>query len=210
MRDLVLFGIQGSGKGTQGKLLAAKFGYKIFETGSELRNLAKLTTPLALKVKSIIDAGNLVSDEVVMEIVENFLEGLSSEQRVLFDGIPRKESQAVLFDALMKKVERRPLGVYINLVETDALKRLSVRRICQTCQKTFPADYTLETCDLDGAALVTRADDNPESIKKRFTNYSMETMPVIERYRTRKNLIEVQGNHEISDVFASITESLPA
>ena len=106
MIDLILVGIQGSGKGTQGKLLAEKFGYKIFETGGALRAIAKEDSALGHKVKEITERGDLVPNEIVMEIVEHFFAGISSEVPVIFDGIPRSEEQRQSLENLLQEPHR--------------------------------------------------------------------------------------------------------
>src|SRR5579883_1600694 len=176
--DIVLFGIQGSGKGTLGKVVAEKYGLVIFETGGELRKLSQENSELARKVKSIIEAGHLVPNEVVMEIIENFMNKLPAGKNVLFDGIPRKMVQAESFDTLMKKHNRDILGILVEVPEEVVIKRLMSRRICENCKTVYPASYTKEACEKCGGKLVTRSDDNPESIKTRIKAYHDETMPV--------------------------------
>jgi adenylate kinase len=101
--DLILFGMQGSGKGTQSRFLAESCGFEIFEAGAELRRLANEDSELARKVKTIMEAGHLVPTEVVMEIIEDFLHRLPEGKAALFDGIPRSEDQREQFDALLEK-----------------------------------------------------------------------------------------------------------
>ncbi|MFA5829278.1 MAG: nucleoside monophosphate kinase [Candidatus Gracilibacteria bacterium] len=206
--DLVLFGIQGSGKGTLGKVLAEKYNLQIFETGSALRKLSQETTPLAQKVKSIIEAGHLVPTEVVMEIIEDFMNHLQPGSNVLFDGIPRKMDQAEAFDQLMQKHNRNFLGLLIDVSEEVAIKRLSTRRLCKNCKTVFPATYTQNTCEKCGGELITRTDDNPESIKIRLKAYFEETMPVIENYKKGSKMISIDGTENIEKVQILAFEAL--
>ena len=208
MRDLILFGIQGAGKGTQSKRIAEHFGYTIFEAGGELRRLASTDTLLGRKIKSIIDAGNLVPDEVIMEMVEEFIQEYGKSGAVIFDGIPRNESQAQLFGTLMKQEGRRPLGLYIHLSDDDALNRLTKRRICSQCKKVFPASYSASVCDVCGAPLTRRADDTLDSIKNRLQHFHHDTMPVIEAYRTNNDLVEVNGAQDIEKLTQEIIDKL--
>ena len=202
MRDLILFGIQGSGKGTQGKLLADKFALPIFETGAELRSLAQSSSPLGQKVKNIIDAGNLVSDEIVLDVIQNFLHKVPAEQAVIFDGIPRSVSQRQLFDQLLETLGRHPLAIQIELSAKDALQRLTARRLCSKCRTIYPADYQGETCSVPdcNGKLERRADDNSESIKRRLELYEQETLPVIEHYAKEQRLLKVDGRASIQEV----------
>ena len=159
--DLVLFGMQGSGKGTQSKAIAEHCNLVIFETGAELRRLSSEDSELAQKVKAIIESGNLVPTEVVMEIITDFLHKLPAGKNALFDGIPRSDDQKEQFDALMTKEGRSFKGLLIELTEAEAVKRLTTRRMCPTCKTIFPAAYEKETCEHDGSTLITRQDDTP-------------------------------------------------
>lgn len=209
--DIILFGIQGSGKGTQGKILAEKFGLEIFETGAELRRLSEQNSPLAQKVKSIIEAGHLVPNEVVMEIVENFMNNRAANSKnkgILFDGIPRKKEQARSLKKVMEKHKRKFIGVHITLSEEDAMKRLTTRRICEKCKITYPENYKNKTCEKCSSRLVMRSDDNPESIRNRFKAFNEETMPVINDYKERKLMIEVNGAQSIESVTRELFQKL--
>lgn len=212
--DIVLFGIQGSGKGTLGKAVATKNGLEIFETGGELRKLSNQDSALAQKVKKIIEAGHLVPNDVVMEIVENFLKNLAPGKSVLFDGIPRKMEQAEYFDALIKKFDRKIMGIFIDVPKDVVMKRLAGRRICEKCKTVYPAAYTKNECEKCKGELVTRSDDNPESIKTRIEAYETETTPVIEHYKSQGKMLTMNGNLNIEDaekeIFTLLAENLQA
>jgi len=197
--DLVLFGIQGSGKGTLGKIVAEKYGFEIFETGSELRKLGLEASPLAKKVRGIIESGLLVPNEVVMDIIENFMSKLEAGKKVLFDGIPRKLVQAETFDALMKKLGRDFIGILVDVPEEVAIKRLSTRRLCEICKTVYPASYSKNTCEKDEGKLITRSDDVPASIRTRIMAYFTETMPVIKHYRKNNKMLNMNGDMSIED-----------
>lgn len=196
--DLILFGMQGAGKGTVGKSIAQKFNLKIFETGGALRNLASKDSELGKKVKSIIDAGNLVPNEVVMEIVEDFMKNLPEGSNILFDGIPRKVEQALSLNALLDRFGRNYKAVLIEISEETALRRLTTRKICGVCKEVYPAAYTSTKCQKCEGDLVTRTDDNPESIKTRLEAFKNETAPAIEVYKDK--LIKIDGEGTIEEV----------
>lgn len=203
--DLIFFGMQGAGKGTLGKEIAKKYGFQIFETGSELRRLAKEDSELGKKVKSIIEAGHLVQNEVVMEIVENFMNNLEPGVNIIFDGIPRKVEQAKSLNALLDKNNRKYKAVLIKIDKETALKRLTTRRICQKCKYVYPATYKKDYCEqitsegeVCNGKLITRADDNTEAIKTRLEAFEKETVPAIEMYK--ENLIEINGEQTIEAV----------
>lgn len=195
--DLILFGMQGAGKGTIGKAIADRYNLKIFETGGELRKLSHQDTPLAKKVKSIIDAGRLVPNEVVMEIVENFLKNLPANSNVLFDGIPRKMEQAESLNALLNKTGRTYKAVLLEIKEETALKRLTTRRICKVCKTVYPITFTADKCTC-GGELITRSDDNPQAIHTRLEAFRYETIPAMNLYKD--NLIKIDGEPSIEEV----------
>jgi adenylate kinase len=195
--DLIFFGMQGSGKGTLGKAVAEKYGMKIFETGGELRKLSSEDTELGKKIKSIIEAGKLVSNEVVMEIVENFLNTLKDDSPILFDGIPRKVDQAKSLNALLDKHNRVYKGLLLKIEESTALKRLTTRRVCKDCKAVYPVFYTKDNCEC-GGELITRSDDTPDSIKTRLQAFREETIPAIELYQDI--LITIDGEPSIEEV----------
>lgn len=199
--DYVLFGIQGSGKGTQGKILAEKLNAAYFETGGELRRLASENSPLGKKVKSIIDAGHLVPNEVVMEIVEHFVKTKAAARAAVFDGIPRNAKQNATFEALLKKMGRDYTGIYFELSREDAEHRLLKRRICVECKNVYPANYPKElACEKCGGELAVRADDNADSIRTRLDIFYKETLPVIENWKQRGKMISVNGTGTIEQV----------
>lgn len=206
--DLVLFGIQGSGKGTQAKKLADRYKLNIFETGEQLRNLSKKNSPLAQKVKAIIEAGHLVPNEIVMEIIENFMESLPEGATILFDGIPRQAEQSRTFKALLKKHNHTVKAVVIHVSKEEALKRLSTRRVCSACKAVFPADYKEEKCNKCNGELKKRSDDNPESIKVRLDLYEKETMPVIKTFTEEGLTITVNGEQSIDAVTNDLFKAL--
>lgn len=199
--DYVLFGIQGSGKGTQGKILGDKIGAAYFETGGELRRLAREDSELGKKVKSIIEAGQLVQNEVVMEIVENFIKTVAGNGKpVIFDGIPRNQHQSNTFEDLLNKNGRKYTGIYFELSREDAENRLLKRRVCSGCKSVYPAFYTEKDCEKCHGTLVTRADDNAASIRTRLDIFYKETLPVIENWRKNGKMININGADKIEEV----------
>lgn len=196
--DFIFFGMQGSGKGTLGKAIAEKYNMQIFEMGGELRKLAQEDSELGKKVKAIIEAGHLVSDNVVMEIVENFMNNLKEGTNILFDGIPRKVDQAKLLNDLLDRHKRKYTGVLLDIKKETALYRLTTRRICKDCKAVYPVFYDKDSCEKCNGQLITRADDNEQAIKTRLEAYEQETIPAINMYK--ETLITVDGEPQIEQV----------
>lgn len=202
--DLVLFGMQGSGKGTQSSNIAQQCGFKMFETGAELRRLASENSDLGRKVKKIIEAGHLVPTDMVMEIIADFIHHLPRSANALFDGIPRSADQQEQFDQLMMKEDRTFIGLLIELSEDEAQRRLTTRRVCENCKSVFPAFYNKETCENCGGILVTRTDDTPEAIRSRLNTFLEKTVPVIKNYQAQGKMLVVNGKQSIEDVWRDI------
>ncbi len=185
--DLVLFGIQGSGKGTQAKKLAAEFGYDIFEAGGELRKIAASVSELGQTVKSFIDAGDLVPHEIIMQVVKEAILKRPKTQKILFDGIPRDLNQMKDFDAIMKEVGRGFTVIHLLLDPEEGLRRIFGR-----------------------AKLEGRADDaDEEIIRKRMKTFTEKTVPVLETYKKKGLVTEIDGMKGVDEVYAKMKGLVP-
>ncbi|UPA22803.1 adenylate kinase [Candidatus Peribacteria bacterium] len=184
--DLLLFGIQGSGKGTQAKRLAAEHGYHIFEAGGELRKIAASDTDLGHKVSSYIDHGHLVPFEIIMEVVRTSVAAQPLDEKLLFDGIPRDMDQKRAFDALMNDLGRDFRCVHLVVDEEEALKRVQ-----QRAQEQGRAD-----------------DANEEFIRRRMNLFHEKTEPVINDYRMQGKVIDVGGEGTMDEVYENIIAAL--
>lgn len=185
MKDLILVGIQGSGKGTQAKILAKNKGYEIFETGGALRAIAASGSDLGEKVKAIMNRGNLVSNDIVMEIVSDFIENKQKEGPIIFDGIPRSEEQRVSLEKLLEAKNRSFEVLAIELSEKEAFVRMFKR-----------------------AKIEGRADDNEEAMKKRIANFHEFTAPLLKVWQENGKLLQVCGEHSIEEVTERISQRL--
>jgi adenylate kinase len=184
--DLVFFGIQGSGKGTQAKRLAAEFGYDIFEAGGELRKIKASGSDLGKEVASYMDAGNLVPFEIIMKVVEESIASRAPDTKILFDGIPRDGDQKRSFDEIMKRVGREFTCVQILLDKEEAIQRI-----------------------LGRAQIEGRKDDADESaIMTRIQTFLDKTLPVIEDYKSSGNMIEVDGKGSVEEVYERLKQVL--
>lgn len=206
--DLVLFGMQGSGKGTQSRLIAQDCNMEIFETVEALRKLAAEDSELGKKVKKIIEAGHLVPTKVVMEIIKDFISKLPEGKSALFDGLPRSLEQQEQFDKLLKSEGREFKGILIEITEEEALRRLTTRRICSKCKEAYPSFYDKKKCEKCGGKLITRKDDTPDAIRVRLDTFAEKTVPVINNYKERNLMLVVNGEQKIEDVTIEMMEIL--
>ncbi len=184
--DLVLFGIQGSGKGTQAKRLAKEFNYDIFEAGGELRKIAASGSELGKTVKSFIDAGHLVPHEIIMQVVKEAILTRPKSQKILFDGIPRDLDQMCDFDRVMSEVGRDFHCIHILLTPEEGMKRI-----------------------LGRAKEEGRADDaNTEIVERRMKTFTEKTMPVIEKYKKAGKVMEIEGMKGVDEVYGEMEKAL--
>ena len=184
--DLLIFGIQGSGKGTQAKLLAEKYGCLWFDTGAELRRLSETDTPLGRAIAGKIDHGNLVTNEITMELTRASMLEVKPGQPVLFDGIPRYMEQKITFDAMLREMGREVRGITIDVDENAAIKRI------------------LERGKTGG-----RIDDQDETfIKNRIEWSKKKTFPVIAAYESEGIIARVDGNGTPEEVHERVLVAL--
>jgi len=202
--DLNFFGKQGSGKGTQAKVIAKRLCYRIFETGGALRDIAKKKTALGKKVKEIMNKGELVPTKVVIEVLEDFIKSIEPGEKIIFDGIPRSTEQKIHFDRIINKHKRVVQGILISISDKEALYRLSNRMICQDCSAVYGAFYKEKKCEKCGGELGKRSDDVPEAIQKRLELFAEETVPVIKSYRRSGDITEINGKLPVEMVTQKI------
>ena len=207
MTDLILVGKQGSGKGTQAKILAEKFGFKIFETGGALRAIAKEDSDLGREVLAITTRGDLVPNEVVMKIVSDFLLKLEENVPVIFDGIPRSEEQRVTLEQLIKGKGRDFRALEVLISNEEALARLTIRAQCGDCGANFGS--MADICPKCGSENISRrADDTPESISNRLDNFEKFTAPLLSVWKEGGRLISINGERDIDLVTEEMLEKL--
>ncbi len=186
LNTLFFIGPQGSGKGTQAKLIAAKLGFFHWEMGGILRSVAKEDSELGRKVKSLIDQGILLTDEQLYEVVDSRLSQIPKDQGVIFDGIPRRVAQAEhLMEFLQKQGRTDFVTLFINLPEDEIMKRLILR-----------------------GQMENRADDTPEKIKFRLEQYKKDTVPVLDYLRSKSEFIEIDSRPPIEEVAKNINKAL--
>lgn len=206
--DILLFGIQGSGKGTQARALSLALNIPIFEAGAELRKLAAQTTEEGKTIRELINKGSLVPQGIILLKVADFLDHPATIDGAIFDGVPRLYEQAVAFHEMMENKHRETIAILIDLDEQSAIHRVTNRRICSRCQQTFSPEYLHQVCTTCGGVLIHRPDDEHDAIQKRIKNFYQETVPVIDHYRTLGKLLTVDGNQSVIDVTKDIFNQL--
>jgi len=211
---LVLLGVPGAGKGTQGRRLAEKFGIPQIATGEILREAVKNKTPLGLTAKERMDAGLLVPDEVVIGIVAARLQADDCRKGFILDGFPRTVAQAEALDAMLAQAGT-PLerALKITAPLDVVVERLSTRLECPVCHRTYnpagAAPKVAGMCDFDpGVALVTRKDDDLDKIRKRIEVFQAETAPLEGYYRRDGRLRDVEGLGTADEVSARVLDAL--
>lgn len=202
---IVLLGAPGSGKGTQAQRLQAKYGVPQVSSGDLLRDAVARGTELGLKAKSVMDSGQLVSDDIVLGLIRDRLRRPDAARGFILDGFPRNIDQANSLNALLKELGQ-PIDAVLQLdVRKQTLvQRLAGRRTCPTCGTVYnvhslPPGVT--TCSKDGAQLYQRPDDKEEVVAKRLEVYATQTQPLIEHYSKFGQLRVVAGEGALDEVF---------
>jgi adenylate kinase len=204
-----MLGAPGSGKGTQAQRMQQAHGFPQVSTGDLLRRAVADRTPLGLKAKAVMDAGNLVSDDIVLGIIKERLAKPDAQRGFILDGYPRNRAQADSLEAVLTELGVKLDAAVLMDVEFDILmKRLTGRR---TCSKTgqvlniyFSPPEQLEACRKAGGELVQRDDDNEKTIRNRLEVYERQTAPLIEYYRERGLLKTVDATGEVDAVYARL------
>lgn len=208
MNKLILLGPPGSGKGTQSDLLRKKYDYFILSTGDLLREEMNSKTEFGESVEGFINKGLLVPDEIVTEFILTYIreKGLA-EKKVVFDGFPRTIVQAEQLDETLEDLNSEIDGaVLINVVKDDIINRLSGRWICPECSSVFSVEHAGGKCPECGTKLIKRNDDNIETINKRIEVYNRQTEPLLDYYRSKGKLLEIEGSESREKVNRKISE----
>ena len=203
---MILLGAPGAGKGTQAVRIAEKYGVPHISTGDIFRKNIKEGTPIGLVAKALIDKGQLVPDEVTVQIVKDRLQEADCKNGFLLDGFPRTTAQAVALDAVTT------VDVALNL-DVDLgklLARITGRRVCASCGESYHVDFLngADVCKKCGGALIQRADDTEETVAKRLDVYRASTEPLIDYYAAKGVLKNVSANGTIDEVFAEACKVL--
>ena len=210
---LVLLGAPGSGKGTQARQLQSQYSWPQVSTGDLLRGAVAVGTELGLKAKAVMDAGDLVSDDIVLEIIKDRLGKEDAKAGFVLDGFPRNRVQAQDMEAVLSSMGKRLDCAVLMDVSFDILmQRLTGRRTCSKTGKLlnvyFSPQAELDACTDAGGELIERADDNEATIRNRLEVYERETAPLIDYYREDGRLRTVQAEGTPEEVYSRLVDVL--
>lgn len=206
MRDFYVFlGPPGAGKGTQAKVVADKMGIPQISSGDIFRENIKNQTELGIRANEYIKVGELVPDDVTVEMIRERISRVDCKSGAILDGFPRTSAQARAFDEILEvigcKINQVP---YVSVPEEDLIERLSGRLTCRAQGHIFHKKYNppqvAGECDIDGSDLYQREDDQLETVKRRIRVYEERTRPLVEYYLDRGILVEIDGNQPIENV----------
>lgn len=212
--DLILLGPPGGGKGTQAKRLMDKYGLVQLSTGDMLRAAVASGSEVGKKAKAVMDAGQLVSDEIVIAIIDERLDQADTKGGVIFDGFPRTVAQAEALDAMMARKGRKlNFAIEIRVPDAPIVERITGRFTCAKCgagyHDKFQKPKTDGVCDACGAReFVRRADDNAETVNKRLAAYHAQTAPLLPYYEKQGKLRVVDGTQDIAKVTTDLEKIL--
>lgn len=210
--NILLLGAPGSGKGSQAKLLETKFGLKHISTGDILRESVKNETSLGKLAKEYMNKGELVPDELILDLIEERISKVDCLGGVIFDGFPRTIKQAEGLDNLLVKNNKRLNHVLsIDVPFDKIITRLTARMVCSGCGKDYNKISNppkSDKCDVCNGDVIVRADDNEATIKNRLDVYKKSTEPLIDYYNNKNILKRIDGDKDVNLVFNDVEKLL--
>lgn len=214
---IVLLGAPGSGKGTQAKLLVDKYKIPHISTGDILRAAVSAGTDLGKRAKAVMDAGQLVSDDTVLGLIQERMGQPDAKNGFIMDGFPRNIPQAQALDAMLARLGRPlQLGVLVDVDFDVLLKRITGRRTCASskCGAVYNVHYSpakvSTKCDKCGSSLQHRSDDNEATVRNRLQVYQQQTQPLVAYYKAQGKLRTVKGVGSINEIFKSLSDIVEA
>ena len=211
--NIILFGAPGVGKGTQAAEIVKKYNLTHISTGEMFRNVIAAKTAMGELANSYISKGQLVPDDITVEFVRERLAQEDCKNGFILDGFPRTLHQAECLEGILSELNIKiDFVIDIEVSTEKLLERLSGRRVCKDCGASFHVVLNKprveNICDECGGQLYTRKDDNVESVAVRLKTYQAQTKPLIEYYKNKGILVEINGQQEINDVFKEIVSKL--
>jgi len=198
--NLILLGAPGAGKGTQAEVICNHLGIPAISTGNMIRAALKNGSELGIKAKSFMDEGKLVPDSIVIDIIKARLLDPDCKKGFVLDGFPRTVPQAIALEEMGVRIDK---AIEIYVADEKIIERMSGRRVCEKCGASYHILFKPSkdgvTCDIDGAKLIIRRDDAPETVKERLHVYHEQTEPLKDFYQKRKKLFVVEGQAQVAD-----------
>jgi adenylate kinase len=207
---MVMLGAPGAGKGTQAEMISKELGIPHVSTGDILRAQIKDGTEHGKKAKEYVESGELVPDELVFDIIEDFINSDRAQKGFLLDGFPRNIAQAEKLDRMLEKAGAE-LDKVINIMvdSEEIIQRLGLRRICRDCrQVSIFGQSGDEECGRCGGTLIKRKDDREDVVRQRLEVYDRQTHPLVEHYRNKGILVNIAGTGTLEEVTERIMDSL--
>lgn len=211
---LVMMGVQGAGKGTQAAVLKDRLNIPHITSGGLFRAMKDQDTPLARQVQDIMARGELVPDDVTIQIVRERITQPDAQAGFILDGFPRTRPQAEALDALMADLGQRLTAVvFLSISDEEAVERISGRQQCSLDEKhiyhkLYNPSKVEGVCDIDGGALFTREDDQPDAVRKRIASFHEKTRPLLDYYADQGLLLEVSAEKPIEEVTEGVLRVL--
>ena len=207
---IIMLGAPGAGKGTQAKMIAEKYKVPHVSTGDIFRANIKNGTELGKKAKEYMDKGQLVPDELTVEILLDRVAQEDCKNGYVLDGFPRTIPQADVLDKELTKLgDKVDYAINVDVPDENIVRRMSGRRACLKCGATYHIEHIPPKqegiCDVCGSELVQRDDDKPETVQNRLSVYHEQTQPLIDYYNAKGILKSVDGTKDMQDVFSEIT-----
>jgi len=212
--NLILLGPPGAGKGTQAARLVDQHGMRQLSTGDMLRAAVAAQTPVGLKAKAVMEAGELVSDEIVSALIDEELDAMGPQTGAIFDGYPRTAAQAEQLDAILARHGRKlDRVIELDVDEDELVRRIVGRFSCATCGAGYHDEFhqpkAAGVCDrCGGTEFKRRKDDNEETVRTRMVEYRAKTAPILPLYEARGLVARVDGMAPIDEVTAEIEDIL--
>ena len=215
MKNIIFIAPHGTGKGTQCDLITKEFGFKHLSTGDLIRKAIKKQDAFAKELEETINSGKLVSDDIVLKMIKDYLEENKNAQGIIFDGYPRTLNQAYALDELMANIkETINVVFYLDITKEEALKRTLGRLICANCQKSYNKFYEglkpkqEGICDVCGGTLTSRGDDTEEAFNNLFDVFMEQTLPILDYYQNKNILEKIDASKTQEEMFQKINEKI--
>lgn len=217
MINVVFIAPHGTGKGTQCAYLEKEYELNHLSTGDLVRNAIKKQDALAKELEITINSGKLVSDEIVLGMIKDYLKKLDNQNGVIYDGYPRNIKQAQALDNLLKELNQKlDLVFYLEIPKEEAFKRTLGRLTCPNCQSSYNKFYEKlkpkkdNICDNCGAVLTARSDDNEETFNKLFDVFLNDTLPILDYYQEKNILRKIDATQDKDAIYEEVRKEIEA